>query len=268
MILKSVENGPLLWLIVEENGVTRLKKYSELSTTKAIQADCDERIQMLMQGTSLTKQERKCKLYDEFDKFAYRKGESLRDFYLRFSLLLNDMNIYNMKLEQFQAQPIEKHVHAVKRIFRYLLESLIFSVALTAFADADHAGCQDTRRNTSGSVQFLRERLISWSSKKQKSVAISSTKADTSPYLDVVHKFYGCDHNFRTMALDSTKFQCTAIIKVILPYAAIMSNTLGLSISTSDTTLSRSRLRKGDRTLFRQHGVSTSGSLHQSSRQR
>nr|GEY59776.1 hypothetical protein [Tanacetum cinerariifolium] len=57
---------------------------------------------MLMQGTSLTKQERECKLYDEFDKFAYKKGESLRDFYLRFSLLLNDMNIYNMKLEQFQ----------------------------------------------------------------------------------------------------------------------------------------------------------------------
>nr|GEW65628.1 zinc finger, CCHC-type, retrotransposon Gag domain protein [Tanacetum cinerariifolium] len=53
-------------------------------------------------GTSLTKQERECKLYDEFDKFAYRKGESLRDYYLRFSLLLNDINIYNMKLEQFQ----------------------------------------------------------------------------------------------------------------------------------------------------------------------
>nr|GEZ21872.1 hypothetical protein [Tanacetum cinerariifolium] len=47
------------------------------------------------------------------------------------------------------------------------------SVALTAFADADHAGCQDTRRNTSGSVQFLGERLISWSSKRQKSAAIS-----------------------------------------------------------------------------------------------
>ncbi|GKB75362.1 hypothetical protein Tco_0942257 [Tanacetum coccineum] len=61
-----------------------------------------ERIQLLMQGTSLTKQERECKLYDEFDKFAYKKGESLREFYLRFSLLLNDINIYNMKLEQFQ----------------------------------------------------------------------------------------------------------------------------------------------------------------------
>nr|GEY81040.1 hypothetical protein [Tanacetum cinerariifolium] len=55
-----------------------------------------------MQGTSLTKQERECKLYDEFDKFAYKKGESLRQFYLRFLLILNDMNFYNMKLEQFQ----------------------------------------------------------------------------------------------------------------------------------------------------------------------
>ncbi|GKB50059.1 retrovirus-related pol polyprotein from transposon TNT 1-94 [Tanacetum coccineum] len=55
-----------------------------------------------MQRTSLMKQERECKLYDEFDKFAYKKGETLHDFYLRYSLLLNDMNIYNMKLEQFQ----------------------------------------------------------------------------------------------------------------------------------------------------------------------
>nr|GEY94386.1 hypothetical protein [Tanacetum cinerariifolium] len=52
------------------------------------------------------------------------------------------------------------------------------SVELTAFADADHAGCQDTRRSTSGSLQFLGERLISWSSKRQKSAAISGTKAE------------------------------------------------------------------------------------------
>nr|GFC76935.1 retrovirus-related Pol polyprotein from transposon TNT 1-94 [Tanacetum cinerariifolium] len=52
------------------------------------------------------------------------------------------------------------------------------SVSLTAFTDADHASCQDTRRSTSGSVQFLGERLISWSSKWQKSVAISSTEAE------------------------------------------------------------------------------------------
>nr|GEV74371.1 retrovirus-related Pol polyprotein from transposon TNT 1-94 [Tanacetum cinerariifolium]GEV77585.1 retrovirus-related Pol polyprotein from transposon TNT 1-94 [Tanacetum cinerariifolium] len=55
-----------------------------------------------MQRTSLMKQERECKLYDEFDKFAYKKGETLRESCLRFSLLLNDMSIYNIKLEQFQ----------------------------------------------------------------------------------------------------------------------------------------------------------------------
>nr|GEW08296.1 retrovirus-related Pol polyprotein from transposon TNT 1-94 [Tanacetum cinerariifolium] len=86
---------------------------------------------------------------------------------------------------RYQARPTEKHVHAVKRIFRYLRGTVHWGlwyskdsfVALTAFADVDHAGCQDTRRSTSRSVQFLGERLISWSSKRQKSAAISSTEA-------------------------------------------------------------------------------------------
>nr|GFB72341.1 hypothetical protein [Tanacetum cinerariifolium] len=41
MILESVEHGPLFWPTVEEDGVTRLKKYSESSAAEAIQADCD-----------------------------------------------------------------------------------------------------------------------------------------------------------------------------------------------------------------------------------
>ncbi|GKG39253.1 hypothetical protein Tco_0463398, partial [Tanacetum coccineum] len=53
-----------------------------------------------------------------------------------------------------------------------------YSIALTAFADADHAGYQDTRRSTSGSMQLLGDKLISWSSKGQKSTAISSTEAE------------------------------------------------------------------------------------------
>ncbi|GJR53002.1 hypothetical protein Tco_1403523 [Tanacetum coccineum] len=88
-----------------ENGVTRPKKYSELSATKAIQADYDiKATNIILQGLppEVYALERECKLYDEFDKFAYKKGETLREFYLSFSLLLNDMNIYNMKLEQFQ----------------------------------------------------------------------------------------------------------------------------------------------------------------------
>nr|GEU31850.1 retrovirus-related Pol polyprotein from transposon TNT 1-94 [Tanacetum cinerariifolium] len=64
---------------------------------------------------------------------------------------------------RYQARPTKKHLHAVERVFRYLRgtfnqglwypkDSLI---TLTAFAYADHTGCQDTRRSTSGSLQFL-----------------------------------------------------------------------------------------------------------------
>nr|GFB05844.1 retrovirus-related Pol polyprotein from transposon TNT 1-94 [Tanacetum cinerariifolium] len=84
------------------------------------------------------------------------------------------------------ARPTIKHIHAVKRIFRYLRGTINrglwypmdSSVALTTFADADHTGCQDTRRSTSSSLQFMGERLISWSSKRQKSTTISSMKAE------------------------------------------------------------------------------------------
>ncbi|GJR88488.1 retrovirus-related pol polyprotein from transposon TNT 1-94 [Tanacetum coccineum] len=87
---------------------------------------------------------------------------------------------------RYQARPTEKHLNAVKRIFRYLKGTVHrglwypkdSSIALTAFADADHAGCQDTRRSTSGSIQLLGDRLVSWSSKRQKSAAISSTEAE------------------------------------------------------------------------------------------
>ncbi|GJZ21022.1 hypothetical protein Tco_0558061 [Tanacetum coccineum] len=87
---------------------------------------------------------------------------------------------------RYQARPTEKHLNEVKRIFRYLKGTVHrglwypkdSSIALTAFADADHAGCQDTRRSTSGSMQLLGDRLVSWSSKRQKSAAISSTEAE------------------------------------------------------------------------------------------
>ncbi|GJZ98977.1 retrovirus-related pol polyprotein from transposon TNT 1-94 [Tanacetum coccineum] len=75
---------------------------------------------------------------------------------------------------RYQARPTEKHLNAVKRIFRYLKGTIHrgiwypkdSSIAQTTFADADHAGCQDTRRSTSGSLQLLGDRLVSWSSKR------------------------------------------------------------------------------------------------------
>ncbi|GJY83034.1 hypothetical protein Tco_0496410 [Tanacetum coccineum] len=53
-----------------------------------------------------------------------------------------------------------------------------FFLCTNSIYSADHAGCQDTRRSTSGSIQLLGDRLVSWSSKRQKSAAISSTEAE------------------------------------------------------------------------------------------
>ncbi|GKC64722.1 hypothetical protein Tco_1097320 [Tanacetum coccineum] len=94
MTLESVENGPLIWPTVEENGVTRTKKYVELSIAEKIQADCD------MKATNIILQgEIECKLYDAFDKFTHIKGETLYKYYLRFTQLIHDMNIYSLPPE-------------------------------------------------------------------------------------------------------------------------------------------------------------------------
>nr|GEX58208.1 hypothetical protein [Tanacetum cinerariifolium] len=87
---------------------------------------------------------------------------------------------------RYQAKPTKKNLQPVKRIFRYLNGTINMGLwyskdtdmSLTAYADADHAGCQDTRRSTSGSAQFLVDKLVSWSFKKQKSTAISSTEVE------------------------------------------------------------------------------------------
>nr|GEV69386.1 hypothetical protein [Tanacetum cinerariifolium] len=74
------------------------------------------------------------------------------------------------------------HYHGMVGTLMYLTSSRPYlysedsAIALTAFADADYVGCQDTRRSTSGSMQLLGDRLVSWSSKRQKSAAISSTE--------------------------------------------------------------------------------------------
>ncbi|GKA02514.1 retrovirus-related pol polyprotein from transposon TNT 1-94 [Tanacetum coccineum] len=108
--------------------------------------------------------------YDTLSKFLLAQG---------FSKGVVDPTLY-------QSKPTKRHLEAIKRVFRYLQGTINMglwypkdtAMALTAYADADHAGCQDTRRSTSGSAQFLGDKLVSWSSKKQTSTSISSTEAE------------------------------------------------------------------------------------------
>ncbi|GKC45939.1 hypothetical protein Tco_1063661 [Tanacetum coccineum] len=139
MILESVEHGPLIWPTVEDNGVIRTKKYVELSAAMKIQADCDmkatniilqglpadiyslvnhhrvakdlwEIVQLLMQGTSLTKQKRECKLYDAFDKFTHIKGESLHTKFMTDVKLVKDLHTSNF--DQLYAYLEQHELHA------------------------------------------------------------------------------------------------------------------------------------------------------------
>nr|GFA62628.1 ribonuclease H-like domain-containing protein [Tanacetum cinerariifolium] len=87
---------------------------------------------------------------------------------------------------RYQAQPTEKHLTAVKRIFRSLKDTIHMGLwypkdtgfELTAFSDSDHAGCLDSRKSTSRGIQFLSgDKLVSWSSKKQDCTSMSFVEA-------------------------------------------------------------------------------------------
>ncbi|GJW84998.1 retrovirus-related pol polyprotein from transposon TNT 1-94 [Tanacetum coccineum] len=77
---------------------------------------------------------------------------------------------------RYQAKPTKNHFKAIKRVFWYLKGTINMglwypkdnAMSLTAYANADHAGCQDSRRSTSGSAQFLGDRIVIMSSKRHK----------------------------------------------------------------------------------------------------
>jgi hypothetical protein len=87
---------------------------------------------------------------------------------------------------RFQATPKDCHLRAVKRIMRYLVLTLNLGLwypkgshfELLGYSDVDYAGRKVDRKNTFRTCQFLCQSLISWSSKKQNSVALSTTEAE------------------------------------------------------------------------------------------
>nr|GEU75906.1 hypothetical protein [Tanacetum cinerariifolium] len=88
---------------------------------------------------------------------------------------------------RYQAKPTEKHLTTVKRIFWYLKDTINMGLwypkdtgfKLTAFLDSDHTSYHDSRKSTSGGIQFLGgDKLVNWSSKKQDCTSMSSAEAE------------------------------------------------------------------------------------------
>ncbi|GKD37180.1 retrovirus-related pol polyprotein from transposon TNT 1-94 [Tanacetum coccineum] len=124
-----------------------------------------------------------------------------------------------------QAKPTEKHLTAVKRIFRYLKDSINMGLwysketgfELTTFSNSDHAGCLDSHKSTSGGIQFLGgDKLVSWSSKKQDCTSMSSAEAEYHFIKEQVEKgivelfFVGTEYQLAdlfTKALSEDRFK-------------------------------------------------------------
>ena len=126
---------------------------------------------------------------------------------------------------RFQVTPKASHLHAVKRIFRYLKAKPHLGLwylrespfELVAYTDSDYAGATQDRKSTTGGCQYLGDRLVSWQCKKQTVVATSTTEAEYVAAASFVHNFFGFKINYCIMGITSWVLLFTLII--VVPYA-------------------------------------------------
>ncbi|GJT89048.1 hypothetical protein Tco_1070765 [Tanacetum coccineum] len=122
MILESVEHGLLIRATIEENGVTRTKKYAELSAARKFK---------------LT--EREYKLYDAFDKFPHIKGESLHNKFVTDAKLVKDLHTTNFDQLHAYLQQHELHANEVVNKQRHLADfpQIDYGLAVHVFKKGD-----------------------------------------------------------------------------------------------------------------------------------
>ncbi|XP_073302961.1 uncharacterized protein [Primulina huaijiensis] len=123
---------------------------------------------------------------------------------------------------RFQSNPKQSHYIAGKRILKYLKRTQNIglwypndsSFNLIGYSDTDYVGCKLDRKSTNGFCQFLGDRLISWFSKKQTSIATSTVEAEYLAAGSCCSQILRCNNNLKTMEfkllihLSSVQYQC------------------------------------------------------------
>nr|GEV90116.1 hypothetical protein [Tanacetum cinerariifolium] len=149
---------------------------------------------------------------------------------------------------RYQARPTEKHVHAVKRIFRYLCgtvhRGLLYPkdsyVALTAFADVDHAGCQDTRRSTSGNYGLGFNKIpMHCDNKSAITLCCNNVQTSRSKHIDIRYHFIKeqVENGVIELYFVNTEYQLADLFTKALGHERIefLINKLGMRSFTPET---------------------------------
>lgn len=121
-------------------------------------------------------------LDEEIVKFPYR--ELIGSLLFLCSVSRPDISFIVNVLSRYVNSPKQQHVNAAKRILRYLIDTkdlcIVYSESssLVGYSDSDFASDIDTRRSTTGYIFLLNGGPITWSSQKQKTIALSTTEAE------------------------------------------------------------------------------------------
>ncbi|GJU03617.1 hypothetical protein Tco_1113955 [Tanacetum coccineum] len=188
MMLDSIDEGLLVYpTVVGEDGQTIPKKYSELTEAQQLQDDGDvqatniilhglpldvyslvnhqeaakdiwDRVKLLMKGTELSYQERECRLYNLFNKFASVQVETLYEYYWRFSQLINDIHTSGMTMQQVQVNT--KFLNALPPEWSKFVTNVKLAKSLYATNyDKLYAYLNQHERN-SNEARIMRERYL------------------------------------------------------------------------------------------------------------
>ncbi|GJU35929.1 hypothetical protein Tco_1184283 [Tanacetum coccineum] len=166
MILASVEKGPLVWPTITVDGVTRPKEYTELTPAETIQADCDIKA----------------------NKTTYTK----------FTLLLNDMNIYKMPLEQFQVNT--KFLNTLPAEWsKFVTDVKLVKDLHTTNVDQIHAHLEQHERHAN-EVLLMHER------NSDPLALVASHQITQSPYQSHQHSYHNSQHQQFVLPYQSSQY--------------------------------------------------------------
>ncbi|KAK2985142.1 hypothetical protein RJ640_000909 [Escallonia rubra] len=177
---KKKDNKALLFIQQAAVHETIFSRIAAATTSK----EAWEILHKEVQGSSKVITVKLQSLRREFETLFMRNNESVQDFLSRVTTIVSQMKSY--VVSRFMHNPTAHHLGAAKGILRYiagtrdfeLWYSQVSNFRLVGFSGSDWVGCLDDRRSTSGSVFNLGSGAINWTSKRQATVALSSSEAE------------------------------------------------------------------------------------------